>query len=59
MDGFLAIVALFLWIDFFSPLFVWICFLRHMRTKARRFGRPKLITQERKKEKKKEEREVE
>jgi hypothetical protein len=30
-----------------------------MGTKARRFGRPELITQERKKERKKEKREVE
>ena len=49
MDGFLAIVALFLWIEFFFSRF-----LRHMGTKARRFGRPELITQERKKERKKE-----
>jgi len=54
MDGFLAIVALFLWIEFFFSRF-----LSHMGTKARRFGRPELITQERKKERKKEKREVE
>jgi len=51
MDGFPAIMALFPWIDFFFPLCVWICLLRHMGTKARSFGiRPELITQERKKE---------